>query len=106
MRRTTRILRAFVLLFVVAGLAGCDTLEDINPFNDEKEVEGIVEAKTDNSLTVDGIDYMVTAETEFEGSLESLDDVNVGDEVEIEYEENGGAREALEVELVGDDDDD
>ena len=56
-----------------------------------------------NALTVDGIDYAVTDKTEFEG-FDSLADLAVGDEVEIEYKENGGNREAVEVELAGADD--
>ena len=105
MKRAFPILYGLVLLFVVGGLAGCDTFEDLNPFNDEKEVTGIVDAIGDASLTVDGIEYAVTAETEFDG-IDGLGDLSVGDEVEVEYEENGGGRTALEIELAGADDDD
>jgi PDZ domain-containing secreted protein len=87
------------------GLIGCDTLEDINPFSNEQEAQGLVESLGDNTLTVDGIAYTVTSDTEFEG-IDSLADLQVGDEVEIEYEENNGTREALEIELAGAEDDD
>ena len=89
-----------VLLFFMA--AGCDTVDDL--FENEKEVNGIVEAIGDNSLTVDGIPYTVTDKTEFDG-FDSLSDLNVGDEVEVEYKENGGVREAVEIELGADSDD-
>lgn len=92
------ILKGFVLLVLAFGLVGCDAFEDINPFNNEKEVTGIVEAVGESSLTVDGIEYRVTDSTEFDDGYSSLADVSVGDEVEIEYEEEGGGRRALEVE--------
>ena len=67
MKRTRTILKGFVLLLLVFSFTGCDALEGINPFNNEKEVSGIVEAIGDNALTVDGIEYTVTANTEYEG---------------------------------------
>ena len=105
MNRVSTVLKGLVMLLLVFGFVGCDTLDDLNPFEDEKEVTGVVEAIGANSLTVDGIEYRVTNDTEFEG-ISGLSDLAVGDEVEIEYEENGGAREAVEVELAGADDDD
>lgn len=105
MKRTRTILKGFVLLLLVFSVTGCDTLEGINPFNNEKEVSGVVEAIGDNTLTVDGIEYTVTADTEYEG-ISGLADLSVGDEVEIEYKEKSGGREAVEVELAGADDDD
>jgi PDZ domain-containing secreted protein len=105
MKRTRTILKGFVLLILVFSFTGCDTLEGINPFNNEKEVSGVIEAIGDNSLTVDGIEYAVTGDTEFDG-ISGLDELAVGDEVEIEYEERNGGREAVEVELAGADDDD
>lgn len=103
MKRTRTILKGFVLLLLVFSFTGCDTLEGINPFNNEKEVSGVIEAIGDNSLTVDGIAYTVTDDTEFDG-VSGLGDLAIGDEVEIEYEERNGGREAVEVEY-GDDDD-
>ena len=105
MKRASTVLKGLVMLLLVFGFVGCDTLEDLNPFEDEKEVQGIVEAIGASSLTVDGIEYQVTDNTEFEG-ISGLSDLAVGDEVEVEYEENGGVREAVEVELAGADDDD
>jgi hypothetical protein len=105
MKHAHTILKGLVLLLLVFGFVGCDTLEDLNPFNNEKEVSGIVEAIGSNSLTVDGIEYRVTSDTEFEG-ISGLSDLSVGDEVEIEYEEDGGTRTAVEIELAGADDDD
>ena len=105
MKRASTLVKGLVMLLLVFGFVGCDTLEDLNPFDSEKEVTGTVEAIGASSLTVDGIEYRVTDKTEFEG-LAGLSDLAVGDEVEIEYEENGGTREAVEVELAGADDDD
>lgn len=104
MRRVNTILAGLVVLLLVAGFTGCDALEDINPFHKEKEVEGTVEAVGASSLTVDGIAYTVTDDTEFEG-ITGLADLNVGDEVEVEYEDRDGGREAVEVELAGAEDD-
>ncbi|HMB91277.1 MAG TPA: DUF5666 domain-containing protein, partial [Rhodothermales bacterium] len=106
MPRTSILLKSIALLLLVVGLTGCDTFEDLNPFNDEKGVQGVIEQIGDNSLTLDGIAYAVTDQTEFEGDLSGLADLSVGDEVEIEYEENGSNRTALEVELASADDDD
>ena len=100
MKRTGIVLKGLVLVLLTFGLAGCDTLEDL--FEDEKETSGIVEEIGDDFLVVDGIEYRVTSETEFDG-LDGLEDLSVGDEVEIEYEEDGDIRVALEIE-VGDDD--
>ena len=105
MKRASTILKALVMLLLVFGFVGCDTLEDLNPFDSEKEVTGTVEAIGASSLTVDGIEYTVTDKTEFDG-ITGLADLAVGDEVEVEYEENGGAREAVEIELAGADSDD
>ncbi len=100
MKRASIVLKGLVMFLLVFGFVGCDTLEDLNPFDSEKEVTGIVEVIGANSLTVDGIEYMVTDKTEFDG-ISGLSDLTVGDEVEIEYEENGGVREAVEIELAG-----
>ncbi len=100
MKRASNVLKGLVMLLLVFGFVGCDTLEDLNPFDSEKEVTGIVEVIGANSLTVGGIEYMVTDKTEFDG-IDGLADLAVGDEVEIEYKENGGVREAVEVELAG-----
>ncbi len=105
MKRASTVLKGLVMLLLVFGFVGCDTLEDLNPFDSEKEVTGIVEVIGANSLTVDGIEYMVTDKTEFDG-ISGLSDLTVGDEVEIEYEENGGVREAVEIELAGAEDND
>lgn len=105
MQQSHTIIKGIIVLLLIAGLTGCDTFEDINPFNNEKEAQGLVEAIGDNSLTVEGIVYTVTSKTKY-GGFDSLADLSVGDEVEIEYKENGGDREAIEVELAGNEDDD
>ena len=93
---TARVLALFLLF---SGLAGCDLLEDT--LGNEKEVQGTVEAISDSALTVDGIAYRVTSSTEYEG-ISGLGNLSVGDEVEIEYEEHGGSRRALEIERLSD----
>ena len=97
MKHTT-IIQGLALLLVF-GLAGCDTLGDINPFDKEKEAKGIIEAIGANSFTVDGFEYAVTGKTKFE-DVDGLSDLSVGDEVEVDYEEHGGSRTALEVDLI------
>ena len=41
-------------MLLVFGLAGCDALEGINPFDNEKEAKGFIEAIDGSTLTVDG----------------------------------------------------
>lgn len=102
MKRIRNLFSGLLVILMAVTLVGCDTFEDI--FENEKETQGIVEALTDNTLTVDGIEYTVTSNTEYEG-ITGLADLQVGDEVEVEYEEKNGGREAVEVELAGADDD-
>lgn len=106
MNRTRTILKGLLVVLFLFGSTGCDALEGVNPFNNEKEVTGVVEAiDTENSaLTVDGIEYTVTDGTEFEG-VDGLSALSTGDEVEVEYKETDSGREAEEVELAGSDDD-
>ena len=95
-------IRGLAALLLVFGLAGCDAFE---VFDREKEVSGTVEEVGADYLIVDGITYEVTSRTEYEG-ITGLSDLAVGMEVEVEYEENGGTRTAVEIELAGADDDD
>lgn len=106
MPRTSIFIKSLTLLLLVVGLTGCDSLESLNPFDNDKEITGIIEQIGDNALTVDGIVYAVNGDTQFEGDLNNLADLSVGDEVEIEYEENGSTRTAKEIERAGADDDD
>lgn len=102
MKRTrTTLLTGFAALLLAFGVTGCDTFEDV--FENEKEVNATIEEVGADFLVADAIRYEVTSDTEFDG-FDSLDDLSVGDEVEIEYEENSGGRRAVEIELGGDDD--
>jgi hypothetical protein len=103
MKRARIILKGLALVLLFSGLVGCDAFEDL--LGDEEEVQGIVEAIGDGSITVDGIEYRVTSDTEFEG-IDGLDDLSVGDEVGIEYKEEGGGRVAVEIEFGDEEDDD
>lgn len=107
MRRTRTILTGLFAVLLLVGATGCDTLEGINPFNSENEITGVVETvdAQNNTLTVEGIQYTVTDNTEYEG-IDGLSDLSSGDEVEIEYEEKSGGREAKEVEKGGSENDD
>ena len=98
-----RTLSALFLVTVLAGSTGCDALEDA--FGDEAEAAGTVEAVDATSITVEATTYAVTAETEYEGYA-GIGDVEVGDEVEIEYEDRGGELVALEVEDPANEDED
>lgn len=108
MYRTRFILKGLLAAVLVFAATGCGALEAINPFDseDDSEVTGIVESvdAQNNLLTVAGIEYTVTVDTEYEG-FEGLSDISPGDEVEIEYEEREGDRVALEIEEGGSDDD-
>ncbi len=99
MKRIRSTLSALVLLVVGFQFVGCDAIESINPFNNEKEVTGTVETVDTSTVTVDGIGYAVTDKTEFDGYAD-LSEVQVGDKVEIDYEEKSGNREAVEIEKV------
>lgn len=86
---------ALLIAFLLTGSTGCDAIEDV--FDSELEVAGTVEAVGPTSITLDATVYAVTDETEYEGYT-GIDGVRVGDEVEIEYEEQDSGLVALEVE--------
>lgn len=102
-------LKRLLVACLVVGTTGCGALAGINPFDDEdeNEVTGVIEAidAPNNTLTVEGIVYTVTDDTEFEGPS-GLSDFSTGEEVEIEYKEENGERIAVEVERPEEDDDD
>ena len=95
MIRTASRLGALALLLSVVGLSGCDTVEGV--FGGDNEVTGVVESVDASSLTVDATRYAVDANTTFEAPYTALADVQVGDEVEIDYEDRAGERVALEI---------
>lgn len=99
-RAHTALFASLVALLLAFSVTGCDTFEDV--FENEKEVTATIEEVGADFLVADAIRYEVTGDTEFDG-FDSLEDLSVGDEVEIEYEENSGGRRAVEIEL-GDDD--
>ncbi len=91
------IITACLLVF---GLSGCDTFEDI--FENEQEVSGAIEQIGDDFVVVDATRFVVTADTQYDG-IAGLGDLSVGDDVEVEYEDRGGQRVAVEIEF-GDND--
>ena len=96
---------AFLLLFALT--VGCDTLDDLNPFEDEKEVTAVIEEVGDDHVVAEGIRYLADDKTEYGGGYESLADVSVGDEAELEYKDrDDGSRALVEIELASADDDD
>ena len=105
-RFTTWGLRGLMLVLLVFAATGCDTVEGI--FENEKEAKGFIEAIDGNNISLDdGFVYIVDDKTEYEG-VSGLSELNVDDEVEIEYKDRGDGttRAAVEVELAGAEDDD
>lgn len=102
-RARTALLTGFAALLLAFSFAGCDTFESV--FDRDEEVSATIEEVGDDFIVADAIRYEVTSDTEYEG-INGLADLSVGDEVEIEYEESGGTRRALEIELAGAEDDD
>lgn len=98
---TNHVIGFCIIAFFTLGVVGCDTLGDV--FEKEKEVNGAVEEVGADYLVVDANRYAVTDKTTFDG-ITGLADLTVGDEVEVEYEENGSARTALEIETGPDQD--
>jgi hypothetical protein len=93
--RILRPLTGLSLALLLAGLTGCDMVEDV--FGGENEISGTVEEVGADFLTVDATRYDVTSETVYEGYT-ALSDVQVGDAVDIEYEDREGGRFAVEIE--------
>ena len=103
-RFTTWGVKGLALVLLIFMAAGCDTIGDL--FENDKETSGVIVDIQGSTLSLDdGFDYTVTDKTEYEG-VDGLAGLAIGNEVEIEYKENGGVREALEVELAGAPDDD
>lgn len=102
----TALTRIAALVAVVAGCNAFGITGDDD--DDENEVRVTVQALGPDFLTADdGIRYLVSGATEYEG-LGGLSDISVGDIVEIEYEAiaDSGDRRALEIEADGAEDDD
>jgi hypothetical protein len=66
--------------------------------NNERDIEGRVEAIGQTSLTVKGKEFHVDARTDFDDGLTSLADLKVGDKVEIDYVISGERFVAREIE--------
>lgn len=104
--RARLVLKGLLIVLLAVGMAGCGMLGETDS-SEENEITGVVEAVStqNNTLTVDGVVYTVTDDTEFEG-LSGLSDLSSGEEVGIEYEEENGERIATEIERPDGDDDD
>lgn len=89
-----------VLVAVVLGLTTGVHAED-----DDLKMRGILEAKSETSVTVGGTEYLVTGSTEYENSTDqriALDDLPLGVVVKVEYIVlSSGALRATEVEIEG-----
>lgn len=85
---------ALALLFVF-GAAGCDLRE--NDFANDNLLT--VEVIGGDFIVADAVRYGVVEETEFQG-IEGLSGLNVGDRVEIEWEEGEDGRYVLYINLV------
>lgn len=66
--------------------------------NDDRDIEGKVEAIGQTSLTVKGKEFHVDARTDFDDGLTSLADLKIGDRVEIDYVISGERLLAREIE--------
>jgi len=103
------ILRGFALLLLAVGIIACDTVEDLDGLGlgeeDGQEVVGAIEAIGDASITVDAIEYLITASTELEG-IDDLASLAVGTVVVIGFDEQEDGRTALFIALEDDDDSD
>ncbi|MEM6647432.1 MAG: DUF5666 domain-containing protein [Bacteroidota bacterium] len=103
------ILRGFALLLLAVGIIACDTVEDLDGLGlgeeDGQEVVGAIEALGDATITVEAIEYLITASTEFEG-IDGLASLAVGTVVVIGFEEQENGRTALFIALEDGDDDD
>lgn len=87
------------------GVLIADEIErEDDDFKNEVEVEGLIESLTDDSLTVNGITFFVTGQTEIEDENErpiSFDDLQEGDDVEVDgFRDSNGdlIAEAIELE--------
>lgn len=102
------ILRGFALLLLAVGIIACDTVEDLDGLGlgdeDGQEVVGAIEALGDASITVEAIEYLITASTELEG-IDDLASLAVGTVVVIGFEEQENGRTALFIALEDGDDD-
>ena len=107
---TTALTRVAALLvaFGTLGIAGCNAFGITGDDDDENEARVTVQALGADYLDAnDGIRYVVTASTQYEG-LNGFSDIAVGDVVEIEWAAISGStnRRALEIEADGAEDDD
>lgn len=104
MKRATILLKAFVLLFVVFGVAACDSFDDL--LGDDPEVHGVIQSISGDVITLDdGSAYRTNSDTKYDG-ISGLSDLSAGLEVEIEYKDRGSERIATEIELASNDNDD
>ena len=94
---------ALIAFALFTGITGCDALGEV--FDREKELSGVVEEVGSDFLVIDGVTYHVNGDTEYEG-IDSLEELSVGDEVDVVYEGGGSERTALEVEFGENEDDD
>jgi hypothetical protein len=91
-----------VIAATVLGLGGVAQAKD-----EDLKVKGILEAKAATAVTIGGIDYQVTAATEYENAFDqkiAFADLTIGVLVKVEYMPlaNGSLR-AKEIEIEGSD---
>ncbi|MFA6596264.1 MAG: DUF5666 domain-containing protein [Ignavibacteriaceae bacterium] len=96
-----RELRSVVLLLILSLLLGAP---QVLKADGNLEVKGSVQVKTETSITVNSIEFLVTASTKISGSMNSgltYDSVKVGSYVKIEAKSNAnGQLEASEIRLM------
>lgn len=65
------------------------------------DIEGVVDQlnATDRTVTVQGINFYTTADTDYDDGLNRFEDLRVGQRVEVDFEYRGGRHIATEIEL-------
>lgn len=95
-------IRAFLLATLLAGSLSVSGCELLGPGDDVEVARATVLDLGANFFTAeDDVIYQVNDDTEYEGGYTAFSDIQVGDVVEVEYEEiEAGTRLALEIESV------
>ncbi|MFZ7126704.1 MAG: DUF5666 domain-containing protein [Desulfobacterales bacterium] len=64
------------------------------------DLEGRVDSvnSSNRSFTLQGIEFFVTPSTDYDDGLESFDDLNAGQKIEVDFEYRNGKHIAVEIE--------
>ncbi|MEF8701511.1 MAG: DUF5666 domain-containing protein [Candidatus Accumulibacter sp. UW26] len=89
MMMNVRKLLAGLMIVTWGGLAHAD------------DIEGVVDQvnAADRTITVQGITFYTTTDTDYDDGLNRFEDLRVGQRVEVDFEYRGGRHVATEIEL-------